>query len=171
MRIDKWQLEAGARGWLRMEAGLGERASTDFPSVRLGPVSLFCRCDFRGSKTLWFGFYLLLFSSLFGVPLPEGLPGLRAQFAAEALAGGRRKAPIEPEHLLVLNLRARKNPHGNPGASPLPQPGWELLSPARSQTEGVSAPSGGSSSSISSPRTPQHGLGLLHPSLPGHSLR
>ena len=102
-----------------------QRVSTDFPFRWLGPVPLFCCCDFRGSKTVWFGFYLLLFPPCFacGVSLPEGLPGLRGQFAAEALAGGRQKALIEQEHLLVFNLRARKNPHGKPEHPWCPSPG------------------------------------------------
>lgn len=155
-----------------MEDGLVERVSTDFPFRQLGPVPLFCCCDFRGSKTVWFGFYLLLFPHFArGVSLPEGLPGLRGQFAAEALAGRRQKALIEQEHLLMFNLQARKNPHGKPEHPWCPNPRWELLSPALSHTEGVSAPSGGSSSSLSSPCTLQHGFGLLHPSLLGHNLR
>lgn len=88
-------------------------------------MSLFCCCDFRGSKTIWLGFYLLLFPPRFarGVSLPEGLPGLHGQFAAEALAGGRWKALMEPERLLVFNLRGRKNPHGKAEHGGCPSPG------------------------------------------------
>lgn len=108
-----------------------EIASVGFPFMRLGSVALFCCCDFRGSKTVWLGFYLLLFLPCFahGVSLPEGLPGPRGQFAAEALAGGKRKTLIEQERLPLFNLRARKNPPGkaehpwrpSPAGSPSPR--------------------------------------------------
>lgn len=74
-----------------MEAGLGERASTDFPSVRLGPVSLFCCCDFRGSKTLWFGFYLLLFPPCLAFLSSKGCPGCERSLQQKRLRKGGGK--------------------------------------------------------------------------------
>lgn len=114
-------------------------------------------------KLFGLGFYLLLFPPCFarGVSFPEGQPGVQGQFAAKLLTGGRWKAMIQQEHLLIFILRARKkNLQGKPEHPWCPSPGGGSCT----QTEGVSAPSGGSSSSVSSPRTPEHRFGLLHPS-------